>query len=854
MRPSSRDEFTIAIICALTLEAEAVEDLFDETYDRLGECYRKEPNDDNAYVTGRIGNHNVVVCYMPGIGKGSAASVASSLKISYKRIEVALVVGICGGAPYPLSGGEVFLGDVIISDSVVQYDIGRQYPSGFEKKMGVRDTLGRPNRAIRSKLASLQARRSREDLQDKLLQHLQALQKSLSYWHYPTIDDILFEASYKHKHYDLTSPACPCLDSMSEDICKTAVESPCTSLGCDMDRICRRQPSTEHNNPRVHIGTVASADTVMKSGEHRDRLAQSEGVVGFEMEGAGVWDNISCIIIKGVCDYADSHKNKAWQAYAAATGAAAAKSFLEYWEPTAREDGNKFHIPLDLSAVPAIEEFIGREEDLNCLWDYLQPASSQTRKVAVLHGLGGIGKTQLAIHFARKHKNEFTAIFWLNGKEQSALVSSLSSCLSQIQGQPIGDQAVNEEEAVQRANQVLQWLARPGNTRWLIIFDNIDQYSPIQGHGHCGYDIYELFPKADHGSIMITSRLQGLTELGKSFLVRKLMQNDATQLLLQSSGFSAKDIVRMGAEQDLTNLASLLDGLSLAIVIAGAFMRQTGTTFKEYLELYQTSWFDLQSQSAPTRQYRQGNIVQTWIITYKEIQKRDPTAAKLLLLLAFFDNQDIWYELIQNGLHYSNPPPWFKAAVSSKLVFKTKIKALVEFSLVEIKQQEGSYTLHPVVQDWCYHIAAFNDLTNQLQELAFISVGYTVPSWDTRDYARLEQRLLPHANNLIQRNIGHWLDIQPGDSFNIFGAFHCLGILYSDQGKLEEAEEIYQQALAGREKALGPDHTSTLDTVGKKWMLPKLTVAPRSSRHQFDHLVPVAFFSLLKISLFCQFD
>jgi hypothetical protein len=185
-------------------------------------------------------------------------------------------------------------------------------------------------------------------------------------------------------------------------------------------------------------------------------------------------------------------------------------------------DGNKFHIPLDLSAVPAIEEFVGREEELNCLWDYLQPASSQTRKVAVLHGLGGIGKTQLAIHFARKHKNEFTAIFWLNGKDQSALVSSLSSCLSQIQGQPIEDQAVNEGEAVQRANQVLQWLARPGNTRWLIIFDNIDQYSLIQGRGHCGYDVYKFFPKADHGSIMITSRLQGLTELGKSFPVQNL--------------------------------------------------------------------------------------------------------------------------------------------------------------------------------------------------------------------------------------------------------------------------------------------------------------------------------------------
>ncbi|KAL2782706.1 nucleoside phosphorylase domain-containing protein [Aspergillus keveii] len=337
MRPSSRDEFAIAIICALTLEAEAVEDLFNEPYDRLGEYYRKQPGDDNAYINGRIGNHNVVVCYMPGMGKGSAASVASSLKISYKRIEVALVVGICGGAPYPSSGGEIFLGDVIISDSVVQYDFGRQYPGGFEKKTDVKDTLGRPNRAVRSILASLQARRSRRDLQEKLSRHLQTLQESQPDWHRPTsVNDFLFKASYQHKHYNHEA-TCYCLDSTSKDICKAAVNSTCTLLGCDPARVCRRQPSTEHCSPSVHIGTVASADTVMKSGEHRDRLVQAEGVVGFEMEGAGVWDNISCIIIKGVCDYADSHKNKAWQSYAAATGATAAKAFLEYWEPTTRE-------------------------------------------------------------------------------------------------------------------------------------------------------------------------------------------------------------------------------------------------------------------------------------------------------------------------------------------------------------------------------------------------------------------------------------------------------------------------------------------------------------------------------------
>lgn len=91
---------------------------------------------------------------------------------------------------------------------------------------------------------------------------------------------------------------------------------------------------------------------------------------------------------------------------------------------------------------------------------------------------------------------------------------------------------------------MLQWLALEGNSRWLIIFDNIDQYSPIDNAVGDAYDIREFFPTADHGSILITTRLQGLTELGKSFPVHKLESNDAIQLLLQSSGLSAKNTTR----------------------------------------------------------------------------------------------------------------------------------------------------------------------------------------------------------------------------------------------------------------------------------------------------------------------
>ncbi|KAL4861672.1 nucleoside phosphorylase domain-containing protein [Aspergillus spectabilis] len=140
LRAAIPHRFAIAIICALPLEAEAVEALFDEHYDRLGKYYGKQQGDANAYINGRIGKHDVVLCYMAGMGKGNAASVASSLQVSYRGIELVLVVGICGGAPRPPGYQEIFLGDVIISDSVIEYDFGRQYLGGFQRKTGFKDT------------------------------------------------------------------------------------------------------------------------------------------------------------------------------------------------------------------------------------------------------------------------------------------------------------------------------------------------------------------------------------------------------------------------------------------------------------------------------------------------------------------------------------------------------------------------------------------------------------------------------------------------------------------------------------------------------------------------------------------
>lgn len=279
MRPRSRSDFASAIICALTLEADAVEALFDETYDRLGKIYGKQPGDANAYINGRIGKHSIVLCYTPGMGIGSAASVASSLQVSYTGVRLALVVGICGGAPYPSSDQNIFLGDVIVSDSVVEYDFGRQYPSGFQRKADVRDILGRPDREIRTLLAGLQARRTRIEFQDQMSQHLCIIQQSETQWQHPGSEDVLYGASHYHKHFrEYSTVKCCCFDGdKPENVCNEALEESCSTLGCDERQTSRRLDSTAGVKISVHIGKVASANTVMNPESTVMKLSKLRG-------------------------------------------------------------------------------------------------------------------------------------------------------------------------------------------------------------------------------------------------------------------------------------------------------------------------------------------------------------------------------------------------------------------------------------------------------------------------------------------------------------------------------------------------------------------------------------------------
>lgn len=204
--PSSRDDFDTAIICALRLEFNAVTLLFDEFWDQDGDSYGKVPRDKNKYTLGRIGKRNVVLVLLPGMGKVNASNAAATILVSFNRVRVSLIVGICGGAPQDNQGRDIFLGDVIVSESAVQYDLGRLYPDGLQRKEGLMESLGKLDREIISFVKTLQTDIYQERLRTATLKYLGAIKNSprnqSCIYKFPGItQDKLFKPTYRHRHH-----------------------------------------------------------------------------------------------------------------------------------------------------------------------------------------------------------------------------------------------------------------------------------------------------------------------------------------------------------------------------------------------------------------------------------------------------------------------------------------------------------------------------------------------------------------------------------------------------------------------------------------------------------------------------
>lgn len=292
-------------ICALPNELAAAIAMLDKRHDPLPQ----DPHDHNNYTLGQIGAHNVAIACLPSgvTGNTSSAIVASHILLSFPSIRFGLMVGVGGGAPSLRN--DIRLGDVVVSKpdgrsgGVIQYDFGKTIQEGRFMRTG---SLNRPPGVLLGAVNTLQARHFMEEpeLINYLAEIPQKYPRMREAGTYPGSDhDQLFEAQYDHP--------------VGNDTC----------ADCDPVRTVNRFVRSE-SVPAVHYGLIASGNQVMRDGVTRERLQQELNVLCFEMEAAGLMDDFPCLVIRGICDYADSHKAKRWQPYAAAVAAAYAKELL----------------------------------------------------------------------------------------------------------------------------------------------------------------------------------------------------------------------------------------------------------------------------------------------------------------------------------------------------------------------------------------------------------------------------------------------------------------------------------------------------------------------------------------------
>lgn len=172
---------------------------------------------------------------------------------------------------------------------------------------------------------------------------------------------------------------------------------------------------------------------------------------------------------------------------------------------------------------------------------YLLPMSAPNRrKIHILHGLGGIGKTQLALAYARKHQETYSAILWLNGNSKDTLLQGLAAFGKHIsisrRLEPLVGGISHTPDVEAEARAVLKWLALRENRQWLMIIDNVDRECQPDNGDPQAYDVSSFFPLADHGSLLVTTRLSSLTEVGTSTKVKRLDLEQALKLLCSRSG------------------------------------------------------------------------------------------------------------------------------------------------------------------------------------------------------------------------------------------------------------------------------------------------------------------------------
>ncbi|KAM0228306.1 hypothetical protein ACHAPO_010850 [Fusarium lateritium] len=305
-------DYTIGWICAIKTEYVAAQAFLDEKYS-VPEFISR--SDENTYTLGRMGSHNVVIVVLPQgkYGLCSATTVAADMCHSFPNVKMGLMVGIGGGIPSRKQ--DIRLGDVVVGIPGHAHGGVRQYSLLTALEDEKLKTVGHLNGPPQAFLRAISGLSAEHDIQGHTLESsinaaIDKLPKLRNECQRPerTLDR-LYLSDYMH----VGDKASACAESCSDD----------------PSNLIARPPRDEDDELSIHYGLIASDTTLCKDARIRDKLA-ADGVLCIEMEAAGLMNDLPCLVVRGIADYADTHKNDQWHGYAAMAAAAYAKDLLRH--------------------------------------------------------------------------------------------------------------------------------------------------------------------------------------------------------------------------------------------------------------------------------------------------------------------------------------------------------------------------------------------------------------------------------------------------------------------------------------------------------------------------------------------
>ena len=470
--------------------------------------------------------------------------------------------------------------------------------------------------------------------------------------------------------------------------------------------------------------------------------------------------------------------------------------------------------------------FTGREDLLSIIEEYLESGSTAS---CALCGLGGMGKTQLAVEYAHRHRERYRAVFWVRAASRETLIADYLEMadLLHLGGKQGQDQMIT-------VTMFKRWLAH--HDGWLLILDNADDLSLLS----------DFLPTGGKGHTLLTTRAQATGTLARRISVEKLDLDESMLLLLRRARLlqpdAPLDSVALAMLSSAESMVQALDGLPLAIDQAGAYIEETECSLAAYLQLYRKRRRDLlRRRSGALRDYPH-TVASTWSLSFQQVEAANPAAADLLRLCAFLDPDVIPEVIITEGAALLGPV--LEAVAADPLGWNDAIQALRRYSLVKRDAELELLNLHRLVQVvlkeemepkeqrlWAERAvrvvnSAFPDVTFETWPRCELCLphaqvcaglieeqGFTFHAaerlllhtgWYMRErgqYAQAEP-LLQRALTLCEQGAG----LEQG---NTVVALDQLAKLYNYQGRHIESEQLLQRALVICERALGPDHPNT---------------------------------------------